>query len=194
MDGIHDLGGMHGFGRVPLEPGEPVFHAPWEGRVFALASLLLAAGVGNLDAFRHAVERLDPITYLTAGYYGRWRHALETLLAEAGTPASAAPTARRALVRPPGFAPGDAVRARNLHPAGHTRLPRYVRGRRGTVIATRGTWVFPDAHAHGRGEDPQHVYTVRFEGRELWGDGGEPGLAVHVDCFEPYLEPARDPA
>jgi nitrile hydratase len=217
MNGIHDLGGMHGFGRVVVERDEPVFHAPWEGRVFAMAAFALAAGVANGDAFRHAIERMDPVAYLTAGYYGRWLAALERLLLERGVlsadeiaartrgrgrrprraPARAvalAPPARlgarRRLVVAPRFAVGAPVRARNLNPAGHTRLPRYVRGKRGTVVQVTGGWVFPDTHAHGLGEDPQHVYCVRFEAPELWGDAAEPGTAVHVDLFERYLDPA----
>jgi nitrile hydratase len=85
---------------------------------------------------------------------------------------------------------GESVRARNLHPAGHTRLPRYVRGRRGVIHRVRPACIFPDTHAHGRGENPQHLYSVRFEASELWGDAAEPGAAVHLDLFEPYLEPA----
>ena len=211
MDGIHDLGGMQGFGPVHVEPDEPVFHAPWEGRVFALAGLALAAGVGNGDAFRHAIERLEPVTYLTAGYYGRWLAALERVLRDAGvlgqgeldarvagaptaggtwTPAGPpSVTAVRTIDAPPRFAVGDAVRARDLHPSGHTRLPRYVRGRPGVVARVHPACVFPDAHAHGRGEQPQHVYAVRFAARDLWGDGAEAGAVVHVDLFETYLEP-----
>jgi len=215
MDGIHDLGGLEGFGAVVRERDEPVFHAPWEGRAFALVNLALALGVANIDALRHAIERLDPVTYLTAGYYGRWRRALETLLGETGiVPAAelavrlrdpAAPAAaltsrpvppaelgaRRPLARAPRFSPGDRVRARDLHTRGHTRLPRYARGRSGVVALVHpGAWVLPDAHAHGRGEAAQPVYAVRFEARALWGDEAEAGVAFHVDLFEDYLEPA----
>jgi nitrile hydratase len=188
---------MHGFGRIAAEPNEPVFHERWEGRVFALNLLAMAAGLANIDQSRHAIERLDPVEYLTAGYYGRWLSALELLIEEAGgidaafaraTPGAA--DARREIDAKPGFRVGDAVLARNVHPAGHTRLPRYVRGRRGTVVRVQAAWVFPDAHAHGRGENPQYVYAVRFDGRELWGESAEPGTAVHVDLFESYLEPA----
>src|SRR6185295_18312521 len=203
VDGIHDMGGIQGFGSVRVERDEPVFHAPWEGRVFALTGLALGAGVGNVDAFRHAIERLDPVTYLTAGYYGRWLGALERLLADAGAIASgeldariaggpggaatpwtpAGPpsvTAVRTIATPPRFAAGDPVRARDLHPAGHTRLPRYVRGRPGVVARVHPACVFPDAHAHGRGEQAQHVYAVRFAARDLWGDDAEAGAVVHV--------------
>jgi nitrile hydratase beta subunit len=214
VDGIHDLGGMHGFGAICVEPDEPVFHAAWEGRVFALGLLLPAGGLANVDRFRHAVERLSPVTYLDAGYYGRWLRAVETLLVEGGVlrpgeleartrgtrepspsdlppvaPADAAGGALRTVSHAPRFRVGQAVRARNLHPAGHTRLPRYVRGKRGVVAIVHPAWVFPDTNAHGLGEHPQHAYAVRFAGDELWGPDAEPGTAVHVDCFESSLEP-----
>ena len=192
MDGIHDLGGMQGFGPVPWSESEPSFHAPWEGRVFALASLAIAAGVANVDAFRHAIERLDPVTYLTAGYFGRWLGAAELLIEETTgkqLTRPAAPGTLRAVAHAPRFAVGDRVRTRQMHPAGHTRLPRYARGLRGTVALVHPAFVFPDTNAHGRGEEPQHVYAVRFDARELWGEAAEPGVLVHVDCFERYLEP-----
>ena len=230
MDGIHDLGGMHGFGPVRVEPDEPVFHAPWEGRVLALTGATGGSFEPNLDKFRHAIERLDPVTYLTAGYYGRWLRALETRLVEAGElpagavdrraaelardptrgghpPASAAaradspagPTGRprsrflREVDRAPRFSAGDAVRARSFHPPGHTRLPRYARGKRGRIASIYAAYVFPDAHAHDQGEEPQHLYCVAFRGDELWGPDAEPGTLVHLDLFEPYLEPEEGP-
>lgn len=193
MDGIHDLGGRHGFGTL-VERDESAFHADWERRVWAMASLLLARGCWNTDEFRHAIERVDPLHYLGDGYFGRWLWAVEKLVAESdGRPQPgrcADPTAARALERAPRFAVGDPVRTRNLHPAGHTRLPGYARARRGTVELWHGGWVLPDAHAHGRGEAPDHVYAVRFSGRELWGADAEPGTSVTVDLFECYLEPA----
>ena len=190
MDGIHDLGGMHGFGAVVVERDERVFHAAWEGRVFALVGLALAGGLANVDAFRHAIERLSPVEYLTAGYYGRWLAALERLVAERGAlPRTAPRSARRDATGSPRFAAGDAVIARNVHPAGHTRLPRYVRGRRGVVARVHPVWVFPDTNAHDRGEHPQHVYAVRFAATELWGDDADRAASVYVDLFESYLEP-----
>ena len=192
MDGIHDLGGMQGFGPVPWSESEASFHAPWEGRVFALASLALAAGVANVDAFRHTIERLDPVTYLTAGYFGRWLAATERLIEDAtGKPLSppTTPGSLRPVGKPPRFALGSRVRTRRMHPTGHTRLPRYARGLRGTVALVHPSFVFPDTNAHERGEEPQHVYAVRFAARDLWGEGAEPGVQVHVDCFESYLEP-----
>jgi nitrile hydratase len=230
MDGIHDLGGMHGFGPVRVERDEPVFHSRWEGRVYALTGATGADFTPNIDKFRHAIERMEPVEYLSAGYYGRWLRAIETRLVEAGAlPAGAvdrrareiaagtferaippsappggaavattAPEAQPAATRPrsryrrevdrsPIFATGATVRVCNLHPAGHTRLPRYVRGKRGRVETIYAAYVFPDTHAHDLGEEPQYLYCVAFEGEELWGRDAEPGTRVYLDLFEPYL-------
>jgi nitrile hydratase len=213
MNGIHDMGGMHGFGPVVAEPNEPVFHAPWEKRVLGMTYIIVGFGWTNIDAFRHAIERMDPVAYLSVGYYGRWLAALERVTAEVGllrpgdvdrrlageavTPPATAPvpgeTGRgfvRTVERAPRFAVGDSVRTRIASPAGHTRLPRYVAGRVGRVHAVRPVCVFPDANARGAGEDPQHLYNVRFAGATLWGAEAEPGVELHIDLFEPYLEPA----
>ena len=215
MDGIHDMGGMRGFGKIEAEVNEPVFHTRWEGRAFALMSL--AGGFANVDAGRHAIEQIPPADYLSLPYYGRWLRALEMQLVEAGVledgelAARAAgapferreplgdrptgsPTASRRLERAPLYRVGQAVRTRNLHPPGHTRLAGYVRARRGVVeIVHPGAWVLPDSNAHDRGEQPQPVYSVGFDGRELWGDDAEAGTAVCIDLFESYLEPGHEP-
>jgi nitrile hydratase len=194
MDGIHDLGGRHGFGASLEQRDDLGFHAPWEERVFALTSLLLGARCFNTDEFRHAIERLDPVVYLADGYYGRWLGAVEKLVREAGgrpTPGRVSdPSASRPLAEAPRFVVGDAVITRNLHPPGHSRLPGYTRAHRGTIAIAQGGWVLPDANAHGRGECPEYVYAVCFTGEELWGRDAEPGTSVHVDLFESYLEPA----
>ena len=194
MDGIHDLGGRHGFGASLAERDEDGFHADWERRVFGVASLLMGAGCFNVDQFRHAIERVDPAAYLADGYYGRWLAAVELLVHEAGgRPVRgqfADSTARRTLAAAPRFAVGDSVVTKNLHRAGHTRLPGYARAHRGTIALIQGAWVFPDTHAHAGGECPEHVYAVRFAGEELWGDSAETGTSIHVDLFESYLEPA----
>ena len=219
MNGAQDMGGLHGFGAVEAEVDEPVFHAEWERRVFALTLAMGATGQWNLDSSRFARERQPPAEYLSKTYYEIWLAGLERLLAERGLVGAdeiavgrplhqARPVARilaagdvaRMLSRGGSttrearcearFADGDRVRAKNMHPATHTRLPRYVRGRVGTVAAVRGCHVFPDSHAHGHGEDPQWLYTVRFDARELWGDEGDPAASVSIDAFEPYLEPA----
>jgi nitrile hydratase len=216
MNGIHDMGGLHGFGRVVVEHDEPVFHERWEGRVFGIARAL-RGDRGNIDAGRHSLERLDPVAYLQDGYFGRWLAAMERALQAAGVVTGAEVQARmrarrgrrrqktaapRVAWRPvatpytrridavPVFAPGQRVRTRNLQPAGHTRLPAYARNHAGIVIAQYPAMVFPDDNAHDRGENPQYLYSVRFDGRELWGAAAEPGTCVHVDLFESYLEPA----
>jgi nitrile hydratase beta subunit len=210
MNGIHDMGGMDGFGPVVSEPNEPVFHAAWERRMFALAlAVPFAVSYGD-DHFRREIERLPPADYLRAGYYEKWLRAMHTLLAERGVlpggAAARAPTqpplaaagveeaiAAGATTRQPDeglmarFLAGDGVIARNIHPAGHTRLPRYVRGRPGVVVADRGVFGFPDSNAAGEGLRPQHVYTVAFDARALWGDDTTAD-SVCVDLWEDYLE------
>lgn len=194
MNGVHDLGGMHGFGRIEVEPDEPVFHQRWEGRVRGMMQGGLRSGLFNLDEFRHAVERMPAAEYLRASYYERWLWAVETLAREKGVtrPGAAWEPRPRRLQRPRGlrarFGPGDRVQARNLNPAGHTRLPRYVRGKRGTVRLVQGPFLLPDTNAHGRGPDWQHVYTVEFGAADLWGEQAEPRQSVRVDLSESYLE------
>jgi nitrile hydratase len=211
MNGIHDMGGMHGFGNVEVEADEPVFHERWEARVFGMIQSL---GAANIDAGRHSIERLDPVAYLENGYYGRWLAAFERGLIGAGvlTPAeidarsqSTSPAARTAAASsshwrptakdyvrkrdtPPRFALGQQIVTRNHQPAGHTRLPAYARCRRGVVVRVHPAMVYPDDNAHGRGENPQYLYTVRFAAEELWGDAAEANTVVHLDLFEPYLE------
>ena len=218
MNGVHDMGGQHGFGPVTPEPDEPVFHADWERRAFALTLAMGATGTWNLDGARFARESLPPVTYLSSTYYEIWFGALERQLEEHGlvsaeeraagralepaTPVArtlaaedvpatlgrGGPTAREA-TRPARFAVGDRVRARNLNPPTHIRLPRYVRGHVGTVELVHAPHVFPDTHAHGLGEQPEWLYTVRFDARELWGPGADATVRVSTDAFEPYLEP-----
>jgi nitrile hydratase len=219
VNGIHDLGGMHGFGPVDRDPHEPPFHGRWEAAVVAIMRATRGAGVYNIDEFRHAIERMPPARYLASTYFERWLDGILRLLDEKGVvtaaeldarmaagptphaPAAAPPkidyTAMqhsdspfRPATVPPRFAVGAAVMARNFHPPGHTRLPRYARGKRGVIAAQRGCHVFPDTHAHGLGEAPQHVYGVRFDAWELWGEAAEPRQAVYLDLWESYLEPA----
>jgi nitrile hydratase subunit beta len=218
MNSIHDMGGMDGFGHVEPEANEPVFHAPWEGRVLAMQRAM-RVGYWTIDESRAAQEVLPPQVYLGASYYQRWLMGLEHgILANglatedelaAGRMLQKGPPPKRVLTaaeipahlakgtsyeRPaPGpakFKPGDKVRTQNNHPTTHTRLPRYARGRLGVVEAVRGCHVFPDSVTTGHGEDPHWLYTVVFSGPELWGERAEPSLKVSIDAWEPYLIPA----
>jgi nitrile hydratase beta subunit len=218
MNGAQDMGGMQGFGPVVPEPDEPVFHAEWERRAFALTLAMALPGGWNIDMSRHARESLPPADYLRKSYYEIWLAGLEKLMAErglvgtdeiaagrvlhaakpvdrilkadmvAGVLARGGPTLRDTATTAR-FKVGDRVRARNMHPRSHTRLPRYVRGHVGMIEHVHGCHVFPDASAAGKGENPQWLYTVCFDGRELWGDDGDPASRVSVDAWEPYLEP-----
>ena len=206
MDGIHDLGGMHGFGPVQVEHGEPVFHEPWEARAFALNLLgLRVLKAYNVDEYRHAVERMDPAHYLAAPYYERWFTGVSTLLVEKGIvtceelekraggrfPLSlpAAPVDPSG-VSPPErarFAVSDVVIVRRTHPRGHTRVPRYVRGKRGTVLRVAPRAVYPDQAGHGLRTHREHTYHVEFPSHDLWSEAGS-RESVIVDLWESYLE------
>ena len=216
MNGVHDMGGMHGFGPVEPEANEPVFHSDWEARVLALNRALGYARAWNIDMSRAAIEMLPPDVYITRSYYEKWELRMERLLLDLKLVDADEITAGRALrpgkalsrklnaadvasaltrgsfertpSAPALFKVGDRVRTRNINPATHTRLPRYARGHVGTIECVRGCHVFPDSVATGQGEDPQWLYTLRFEGRELWGDSSDPNLKVSIEAFEPYLE------
>jgi nitrile hydratase len=216
--GVHDMGGTEGWGQAPVPaPDEPVFGEPWEARAFALALLSMRLSGTNLDAFRHAMNRLDREDYIDDGYYGRWLHGAENLLVDSsiiapGTvearaarmsgkeveePAAPeprkpdyAPTAGgslRSVEAPQAFAVGDRVRAAKTTPAGHTRLPRYVMGHEGTVVMVQPAQVLPDTHAHFEGENAQWVYTVRFSSGDLFGADAE-SFDLNIDLYEDYLE------
>ena len=223
MNGGQDLGGMMGFGPILAEPKEPVFHAEWEKRVLALRTAAGALGEWNIDMARHANETLHPVDYLSSSYYETWLKGLEKLLIVRGMatreeiragrasqspkPTGAPPDAAamaaalakgtpydRPSSSPARFAVGDDVRALNINPTGHTRLPRYARGKRGRVVQAEfspsghAVFVFPDANAHALGPSPQWLYLVRFSGAELWGRDGDKGLEVSIDAWESYLE------
>jgi nitrile hydratase len=209
MNSVHDMGGMQGFGPIVREENEPVFHAPWEARVMAIRRAAGATGILP-PALRAAIETIPPAVYLRMSYYELWFAAVVKLCAAAGVltangpipgitplaPADAAafpfrvPAVMLHTDAEPRFAVGQQVRARNLNPVGHTRLPRYVRGRIAVIVEPRGVQAFPDTHVHGRGEHPQHVYCVRFAARELWGEEASPRDSVYLDLWEDYLEPA----
>jgi nitrile hydratase beta subunit len=218
MNSIHDMGGMTGFGPVEPEPNEPVFHHDWESRVFAMGFATHGA-FGPVDRIRHAIERMDPAEYLQTSYYEHWLVEIETLATELGmvseeelasgvvkadTPLgteapdsemiaafvrSGMPATRDTGRQTPRFEVGQRVRARNIHPRGHTRLPRYVRGRIGIIEHIHGTHAFPDTAAHDLGDNPQPLYSVRFEATELWGSDHPQRDGVYVDLWEDYLEP-----
>lgn len=204
MNGAHDVGGMQTFGPVdPRDDGRP-FHERWEGRTFAISLILPAQGVYNLNEFRDRRERIPPPAFLAKPYYDLWLTSMEALVEEkavAGRPAAAADAGLAArmldtirhgepanLPGPaPRFLPGDRVRARDLNPSGHIRMPRYVRGRSGVVDRSHGCFLLPDASAEGR-DVPEPLYTVRFEATELWGPRARPGDGVRVDLWESYLQ------
>ena len=207
MDGVHDLGGLDGFGAVNATPSEPVFSEGWERRA---VRAMLATNIGlrvSGGQFRHSIERMDPAHYLSSSYYEHWLTGISTLLVEAGKTSQSDldrraggrfPLSRADRGRPPEagepdrvdarFAPGDAVRVRAWHPQGHTRAPRYVQGKRGVIDRLDGPANFPDFEAHVGGAVLDPTYSVRFSCEELWGEGAERGASVNVDLWERYLE------
>jgi nitrile hydratase len=202
VDGVHDLGGIQGFGAVEVEANEPVFHAEWERRAFRVS---VAGGLGGYGrGLRHAIERMDPVWYLSSPYYEHWVTGFATGMVEAGAidkaeldarlgaPFDLANPVRAARLEDPGpsssehrFAVGDAVRVREWHPLGHTRAPRYVQGKRGIVVRLDGVFSVPDVEYHCDRTREEPTYSVRFESMVLWGEPGDP---VHVDLWESYLE------
>ncbi len=219
MNGAQDLGGQHGLGPIAPEKDEPYFHAVWEKRALGLTLSCGAFGAWTIDESRHARESLSPATYLAASYYEIWIRALEALLnrhgfvsaeelvqghlLEKGRKPKRILTADmvpgvlakggpcdRPVSNAPVFAVGQQVRTRNFNPVTHTRLPRYARAKTGLVEAVQGSFVFPDDNAHGKGENPQWVYTVVFDAGEIWGEGADPSLTVSIDAWESYLERA----
>lgn len=217
MNGVHDMGGMVNLGRIIPEPEGSPFHGEWEARVHAIS--VASPTRANIDAGRHRRELIPGPEYLAMTYYEKWFRGLSELLvlkgfatpeemasgkaapgSKAATPHLTAEMVEPSLMRQgsylrsieakPLFAVGNGVRALNLNPDGHTRLPRYARGRVGVIEATHGAHVFPDSHAHGLGEDPRYLYTVRFTARELWGAAANPRDSVSLDLWEPYLERA----
>jgi nitrile hydratase subunit beta len=216
MDGIHDMGGMDGFGDIHIEQNEPPFHEAWEGRVMALQRAMSFAGAWNIDHARYAQERIRPDIYLAASYYQKWALAMETNVVERGLAGADELQAGHALRHgkalprkftadlipekltrgtfyrepqaPARFKIGDHVRTKNIHPRAHTRLPRYAREKVGVIERCQGCHMYPDSVASNLGDNPQWLYTVVFDGRELWGPDGDSNLKVSIEAFEPYLE------
>ncbi len=219
MNGVHDMGGEQGMGSVRYEKDEPVFHARWEGRIAALNWSMRARRKWSLDTDRHWLETMPPVDYLRMSYYERWVVRLEAQLLKFGlvtpeemksgkaapgstkaTPALTLETSSRWLNRgiasnqdpsvPPHFQVGQRIRARNINPTGHTRLPRYARGKTGIVARDNGVYDFPDTKAHFQGNKRQHLYSVRFSARELWGESVSRHDSVYIDLWDDYLERA----
>ncbi len=220
MNSIHDIGGMDNIGAVPIETDEPVFHADWESKVYAMTLATMGAGIFVTDEVRFMTETIPPQDYLSFSYYEKWLYSLEQMLLhknvitqqelESGAvsaPELAAGIEAASLERmqygmknrmpvfvdsdlPPRFKAGDAIIARNLNPLHHTRLPRYLRGRRGVVELDHGIFLLPDTNAHGGPDSPQHVYSVRFSARELWGEDAPARDSLYIDLFDDYMDPA----
>lgn len=207
MDGIHDLGGMAGFGSFEVEDNEPKFHESWEETAFLtnIASIAILRAY-NADEYRHSIERMPADEYLPARYYERTIIGVTTLLIEKGLldkadldrragasvrmslPAVDNTDDGRAQPTTPRFTVGDRVRVRNMRPPGHTRVPEYVRGHRGTVLHVAPPFKFPDASAHALPGRKEPTYHVAFESRELWSESAEAEDTVVVDLWESYLE------
>src|SRR6185312_7963796 len=215
---LHDMGGMHGFGPVEPEPNEPVFHAEWEGRVLAMQRAMGFTGLWTIDGGRASLETLPPLTYLATSYYQRWFLGLEKRVVTYGlvgedelktgrslragrrlnrklTVADVPTLITRGNFERPApaaarFRQGDRVKMRNINPETHTRLPRYARGKLGTVEAIRGCHVYPDTAALGDHEHAEWLYTVVISARELWGEEADPNVKVSIEACEPYLDPA----
>jgi nitrile hydratase len=202
MDGVHDLGGMQGFGPVRHPEDDDVFHAEWEKRANALLALAVKQSFLNMDEYRHAIERMEPRQYLSAGYYERSLTGLLTLLVEknilsreelerlaGGSVPLSRPSARG---RPNAsqrerFSPGDRVHVKEEFVPGHVRMPAYIRGKTGVVVSESPAYPFPDAHAHGVEATDEPTYDVQFRAQELWPNDADPAL-VHVGVFQSYLE------
>ena len=225
MNGVHDMGGMHGFGPIDIEADEPVFHEEWEGRVYGMVtSIREERDVYGPYGSRHYIENIPPARYLASSYYEKWMLALEAALLHKGlltteelddrtrrfrddataqvpelNDPELAERVRRRIYQPqpleqqasqsPIFSVGDAVTVRNIHPVGHTRLPRYARGKRGVIARIYGAQGFQDEPTIADG-NPQHVYSVMFDADELWGENAEPNQRLYIDMWECWMEPA----
>lgn len=221
MNSAHDLGGMHGFGGIDRNQKENFMHQ-WEEKVFGLTMACGMLGQWNLDESRFAREQMQPGEYLLSSYYEHWLHGLERLLVDKGLVSvdelrSGKPKGKSTLgsdpvaaqkipeilncgasaeMQPesaPLFQTGQSVKVKNFNPKSHTRAPRYIRGRSGQVSAHYGAHVFPDLHAANGEKRATHLYSVRFEAGELWGEiDTEDRSVVYADLFEPYLEAVNE--
>ncbi len=218
MDGIHDLGGMHGFGLIDRH-NDYTFRADWQRRAFGIVEALAGVVPFNADTHRQALERISADAYLRHSYFEKWVMATETLLLQAGLVnqnelktgkkefdidlTNREPIGPQALIdffmagaqlefpadsQPASFAAGQMVQVTRDAPPGHTRVPRYLRGRTGVITEDNGVFQFADAVAAGIGQCPQHCYTVAFSAEELWGRSAEPRETISADLWESYLE------
>ena len=218
MNGVHDLGGAHGHGPVMAERNEPVFHAEWERRVMGMLFPVMASANFGVDEFRYGIEQMGQVNYLNTSYYEHWLSSMERLLLErgvvtseelkagkAGSAVKSEPAMKAEMVPnvlqtggstrmpdavQPRFKVGDRVRGRNINPVGHTRLPRYARGKLGVVSIDHGVFHTPDTLVAGQGPKPQHVFSVSFTATELWGDEASPQDTARIDLWDDYLEKA----
>jgi len=217
MDGVHDMGGMDNFGPIIREENEPAFHHEWERKVFTHMIALMGSGYFSVDEVRRYTEQIPPIQYLASSYYEKWLESLISILVdknvitaeemESGkslrTDGTALPPlpkegaefvtsnpvpAFQELDQAPKFVVGDKITTKVMHPETFTRLPRYARGKQGTIEKTYGAFLFPDSNAYGIEEAPQYNYSVRFSARELWGEDAPPKDALYIDLFESYME------
>ncbi len=218
MNGIHDLGGMDNFGPIEVEANEPVFHEDWERKIYALTIGLLPAGYCNIDEMRRTTENIDSAIYLQAKYYQKWVLTLESILLEKNVltqeeietgksirteggdsrPAAPKEMLEFAMSNPmpasldveidAKFKVGDEILAKNIHPLHHTRTPRYIRGKRGVILKDYGVFLLADTNAHGGPDKPQHVYSVQFMARELWGEEANANDSVCIDLHDDYLD------
>ncbi len=232
MNSMHDVGGSDGFGPIPIEPHEPVFHEDWEARMRAIDALVTRRGIYNVDETRHAIERINPVYYLGSSYYQIWLLRMEALLIEKGVltkeelegrmkeltpdpPVSHLQPFRKLMsytasaqrnriipgmsgseckegVKQPKYSRGDRVRVKVSSPLGHTRVPRYVRGREGIIEKLHGYYHIPDVRVETGIKVYQPVYLVCFRARDLWGEGASPKDKLYIEMYEDYIEPVRD--
>lgn len=216
MNGPHDLGGQMGFGKVRIEQSALIFQADWEKRALGVTQCCDYLGAWTIDESRYALECIPPADYLSGSYFQNWIRGLEALLVKhkfvtrdelrSGRAKSSNPRKHNPLqpeqvtsmlasapsvrphAAPPRFSPGDKIRTHNMHPTTHTRLPRYARGKLAVIETAQGFYAFPDDNAHGKGENPQWLYTIVFRGEDLWGAAADKGLSVSIDAWESYLE------
>ncbi len=221
MNGVHDMGGMHGFGPIERDDNEPRFHYDWERRVFAMR---VASPIPIPGGSRHNIEQMPPADYLSTSYYEKWLQSRLNGFIDAGVmtaeefearvaqfrqnpdaqvprheaPEQVEPTMTRLLTWhsprrdvdiAPRYVVGETVFVCNIHPPKHTRLPRYVRGKSGTVTRYYGVYDVQDTMPEGVEPPMEPMYAVRFDSRDLWGDAADANSVVYLDMWERYLQP-----